>query len=82
MRLGCFINSGIPALGIHKYRSLLNKDNTPFITGSSAGPVRRLWNYLVRQECAQDVFVKVIFGKKTDTNSKNEDAYDGANTGK
>uniref|UniRef100_A0A1B0A9X2 RAVE complex protein Rav1 C-terminal domain-containing protein n=1 Tax=Glossina pallidipes TaxID=7398 RepID=A0A1B0A9X2_GLOPL len=55
-------------------------DNTPFISGSSAGPVRRLWNYLVRQECAQDVFVKVIFGKKTDTNSKNEDAYDGANT--
>lgn len=36
---------------------------------SSAGPVRRLWNYLVRQDEAQDVFIKAVFGKKTDPSS-------------
>ncbi|KAI8034003.1 hypothetical protein M5D96_013248 [Drosophila gunungcola] len=52
---GCYAESGINGLAIHKYRSLLNKDNTPFVSGSSAGPIRRLWNYLVRQEPAQEV---------------------------
>ncbi|XP_037805529.1 dmX-like protein 2 [Lucilia sericata] len=61
---GCQLNSGVPGISIHKYRSLLNKDNTPFVMSSSAGPVRRLWNYLVRQDEAQDVFIKAIFGKK------------------
>ncbi|XP_026847140.1 dmX-like protein 2 [Drosophila persimilis] len=60
---GCYAESGINGLAIHKYRSLLNKDNTPFVSGSSAGPIRRLWNFLVRQEPAQEVFIKSIFGK-------------------
>ncbi|XP_034672177.1 dmX-like protein 2 isoform X1 [Drosophila subobscura] len=63
---GCYAESGINGLAIHKYRSLLNKDNTPFVSGSSAGPIRRLWNYLVRQEPAQEVFIKSIFGKNMD----------------
>ncbi|EDW86373.1 uncharacterized protein Dwil_GK17684 [Drosophila willistoni] len=67
---GCYAESGINGLAIHKYRSLLNKDNTPFVSGSSAGPIRRLWNYLVRQEPAQEVFIKSIFGKNTESTTR------------
>lgn len=49
---------------IHKYRTLLEKDNTPFPSTAAAGPSRRLWNYLVRQEGVQDVFIRAVFGKK------------------
>lgn len=50
---------------IHKYRSLLEKHNTPFspIVGTAA-PARRLWNYLVRQEQVQEIFIRAVFGKK------------------
>lgn len=79
---GCFVNSGVPGLSIHKYRSLLNKDNTPFSTSSAAGPVRRLWNYLVRQDEAQDVFIKTIFGRKMDVSYKNfPQTHDGVDNG-
>ncbi|XP_017016237.2 dmX-like protein 2 [Drosophila takahashii] len=67
---GCYAESGINGLAIHKYRSLLNKDNTPFVSGSSAGPIRRLWNYLVRQEPAQEVFIKSIFGKNMEPSAR------------
>ncbi|XP_052856631.1 dmX-like protein 2 [Drosophila gunungcola] len=67
---GCYAESGINGLAIHKYRSLLNKDNTPFVSGSSAGPIRRLWNYLVRQEPAQEVFIKSIFGKNMEPSTR------------
>lgn len=67
---GCYAESGINGLAIHKYRSLLNKDNTPFISGSAAGPIRRLWNYLVRQEPTQEVFIKSIFGKSSDASAR------------
>ncbi|EDW66250.2 dmX-like protein 2 [Drosophila virilis] len=67
---GCYAESGINGLAIHKYRSLLNKDNTPFISGSAAGPIRRLWNYLVRQEPTQEVFIKSIFGRSTEANAR------------
>ncbi|XP_059222460.1 dmX-like protein 2 [Stomoxys calcitrans] len=74
---GCFANSGVPGLSIHRYRSLLSKDNTPFSASTAAGPVRRLWNFLVRQDEAQDVFIKVIFGKKMDGTFKtHSNAYD------
>ncbi|XP_065362975.1 dmX-like protein 2 [Calliphora vicina] len=69
---GCQLNSGVPGISIHKYRSLLNKDNTPFVMSSSAGPIRRLWNYLVRQDEAQDVFIKAIFGKKMEPSAKHD----------
>lgn len=49
---------------IHKYRTLLEKENTPFSTATAAGPSRRLWNFLVRQEGVQDVFIRAVFGKK------------------
>ncbi|XP_072743219.1 dmX-like protein 2 isoform X7 [Anoplolepis gracilipes] len=54
---------GKPA--IHKYRSLLEKGNTPFNTRlASAAPTNRLWCYLVRQELVQDIFIRAVFGKR------------------
>ncbi|KAK0178125.1 hypothetical protein PV328_002103 [Microctonus aethiopoides] len=53
---------GKPA--IHKYRSLLEKGNTPFNTRlASAASANRLWCYLVRQEAVQDIFIRAVFGK-------------------
>jgi hypothetical protein len=31
---------------------------------STALPIRRLWCYLVRQEKVQDIFIRLVFGKK------------------
>ncbi|KYM98277.1 DmX-like protein 2 [Cyphomyrmex costatus] len=65
---------GKPA--IHKYRSLLEKGNTPFKNYfkkyshdfstrlASAAPTNRLWCYLVRQELVQDIFIRAVFGKR------------------
>lgn len=62
---GCFIESEIKGPAIHKYRSLLEKNNTPFSPAlGSAAPSRRLWNYLVRQEAVQDIFIRAVFGKR------------------
>ncbi|KRY70236.1 DmX-like protein 2 [Trichinella pseudospiralis] len=58
--------TGGPAL--HKYRTILEPQNTPF-RGSSRSvlPVRRLWLYLVRQEHLMDVFIRYIFTPKKPT---------------
>lgn len=62
---GCFIESENKGPSIHKYRSLLEKNNTPFSPcAASAAPTKRLWNFLVRQEQCQDVFIRAIFGKR------------------
>ncbi|XP_055600710.1 dmX-like protein 2 isoform X3 [Uranotaenia lowii] len=70
---GCFVESEAKGPAIHKYRSLLEKSNTPFTPClSSAAPARRLWNYLVRNELVQDVFIRAVFGKKKTTPNPNE----------
>ncbi|KAL5274949.1 DMXL1 family protein [Megaselia abdita] len=61
---GCFVETTAKGPAIHKYRTLLEKENTPFSITTAAGPSRRLWNYLVRQEGVQDVFIRAVFGKK------------------
>lgn len=62
---GCCVESETKGPAIHKYRSLLEKQNTPFSPlAGSAAPSRRLWNFLVRQEVCQDVFIRSIFGKR------------------
>ncbi|XP_058459198.1 dmX-like protein 2 isoform X2 [Malaya genurostris] len=62
---GCFVESEAKGPAILKYRSLLEKSNTPFSPClSSAAPSRRLWNYLVRNELVQDIFIRAVFGKK------------------
>lgn len=62
---GCFVETEAKGPAIHKYRSLLERQNTPFSPiKASAAPARRLWNYLVRQELVQDIFIRAVFGKK------------------
>lgn len=62
---GCFVETEIKGPAIHKYRSLLEKNNTPFSPAlGSAAPSRRLWNFLVRQEPVQDIFIRAVFGKR------------------
>jgi hypothetical protein len=62
---GCFVENENKGPAIQKYRSLLEKQNTPFSpTAASAAPTRRLWNFMVRQEQCQDVFIRAIFGKR------------------
>lgn len=72
---------GKPA--IHKYRSLLERGNTPFNTKlASAAPANRLWCYLVRQENVQDVFIRSVFGKHRSLSSILENsAVDGGMRG-
>ncbi|XP_077556185.1 rabconnectin-3 alpha isoform X7 [Haemaphysalis longicornis] len=59
---------GAPMQGppILKYKVLLELDNTPFSRSKhpAALPARRLWNYLVRQEEVQDLFIRHIFSHK------------------
>ncbi|XP_049518236.1 dmX-like protein 2 isoform X5 [Dermacentor silvarum] len=51
---------------ILKYKVLLEVDNTPFSRSKhpAAYPARRLWNYLVRQEGVQDLFIRYLFSHK------------------
>ncbi|KAL7295893.1 hypothetical protein TKK_0010937 [Trichogramma kaykai] len=59
---------GKPA--IHKYRSLLERGNTPFNTRmASAKPSNRLWCYLIRQESVQEIFIRAVFGKRRSLSS-------------
>ncbi|XP_068239086.1 dmX-like protein 2 isoform X2 [Palaemon carinicauda] len=62
---GCFAESAVAGPAILKYRGLLETHNTPFAHNKrGVKPVQRLWNYLVRQEEVQDIFVRYIFGRK------------------
>ncbi|XP_071522289.1 dmX-like protein 2 [Panulirus ornatus] len=92
---GCFAETQVVGPAILKYRGLLETHNTPFARNKrGVKPVDRLWNYLVRQEDVQDVFVRYIFGRKRpapepaqysdhgdDTMSEVGDAADGSGTG-
>ncbi|XP_063708500.1 dmX-like protein 2 isoform X2 [Culicoides brevitarsis] len=60
---GIFVETNAIGPAIHKYRTLLEKRNTPF-KGNASGPAKRLWNFLVKQEAVQDIFVRAIFGKR------------------
>lgn len=62
---GCFVENDAKGPSLLKYRSLLERENTPFSPlAASAAPARRLWNYLVRQEICQDIFIRSVFGKR------------------
>lgn len=62
---GCFVEDDTKGPALNKYRTLLEKNNTPFSpSAASAGPCRRLWSFMVRQEVCQDVFIRAIFGKR------------------
>nr|XP_018898945.1 PREDICTED: dmX-like protein 2 isoform X2 [Bemisia tabaci] len=62
---GCYVEQSAPGPAVNKYKSLLEKDNTPFHPRHwTAAPARRLWTFLVRQEAVQDMFIRYIFGKR------------------
>uniref|UniRef100_A0A1B6DAH6 Uncharacterized protein n=2 Tax=Clastoptera arizonana TaxID=38151 RepID=A0A1B6DAH6_9HEMI len=67
---GCYVESSTTGPPLHKYRSLLDKNNTPFHPKHwSAAPARRLWSFLVRQEPVQDMFIRCVFGKRRSTSA-------------
>ncbi|KAG8456272.1 hypothetical protein GDO86_002166 [Hymenochirus boettgeri] len=50
---------------ILRHKALLEPSNTPFKSKhSSTLPVKRLWQYLVKQEDIQETFIRNIFSKK------------------
>ncbi|XP_039758479.1 dmX-like protein 2 isoform X1 [Pararge aegeria] len=62
---GCFPDQQTSGPPINKYRCLLEKHNTPFNSALySAAPARRLWNFLVRQELVQEVFIRAVFSRR------------------
>lgn len=75
----CFVENDNKGPSIKKYHSLLEKSNTPFTPiAASAAPVRRLWNFMVRQEACQEIFIRAIFGKrKTFTFEQSSSAHGG-----
>lgn len=63
---------------ILKYKVLMELDNTPFRTKHPAmAPTRRLWNYLVRQEEVQEIFIRYIFSTKIGAPQRQEEAIAG-----
>ncbi|XP_061623671.1 dmX-like protein 1 isoform X3 [Phyllopteryx taeniolatus] len=64
-----------PALLRHK--ALFEPSNTPFRTSHhSALPVKRLWQFLVKQDEVQETFIQNIFTKKCDAGELVEDQTD------
>ncbi|XP_067839108.1 dmX-like protein 1 isoform X3 [Heptranchias perlo] len=62
-----------PAILIHK--ALLEPTNTPFKSKHhTALPVKRLWQYLVKQEEVQETFIRNIFTKKRCQNEVEADS--------
>jgi hypothetical protein len=75
-------STGLP---IHRYRTILDPNNTPFSyeeisyrisylhflfrKSASALPAKRLWTYLVNEEQTQGIFIKYIFKRKMPTPS-------------
>ncbi|XP_055931190.1 dmX-like protein 2 isoform X2 [Argiope bruennichi] len=59
---GCSTSGPQIGPAVLKYSALLELNNTPFRSNHRAVlPVKRLWNYLVRQESVQDVFIRYIY---------------------
>ncbi|KAG8598097.1 hypothetical protein GDO81_002497 [Engystomops pustulosus] len=59
---------------ILRHKALLEPTNTPFKSKhSSTLPVKRLWQYLVKQEGVQETFIRNIFTKKRSLNETEAD---------
>lgn len=61
---GCFPDPTSTGPLVNKYKAMLEAQNTPFPSkGRGLKPIKRLWRYLVHQECIQPIFIRYIFGK-------------------
>ncbi|XP_049907687.1 dmX-like protein 1 isoform X7 [Epinephelus moara] len=66
-----------PGPALLRHKALFEPSNTPFRTSHhSALPVKRLWQFLVKQEEVQETFIRNIFTKKRDPNESGEDQPD------
>ncbi|XP_019742626.1 dmX-like protein 1 isoform X1 [Hippocampus comes] len=66
-----------PGPALLKHKALFEPSNTPFRTSRhSALPVKRLWQFLVKQDEVQETFIKNIFTKKHDAGELVEDQTD------
>ncbi|XP_069563830.1 dmX-like protein 1 isoform X1 [Brachyistius frenatus] len=66
-----------PGPALLRHKALFEPSNTPFRTSHhSALPVKRLWQFLVKQEEVQETFIRNIFTKKPGTNQSVEDQTD------
>lgn len=62
-----------PGPALLRHKALIEPANTPFRSRRrSALPVRRLWQYLVKQEEIQETFIRNIFTKKRDQNEETD----------
>ncbi|XP_041855596.1 dmX-like protein 1 isoform X2 [Melanotaenia boesemani] len=69
--------SATPGPALLRHKALFEPSNTPFRSHQySTLPVKRLWQYLVKQEEVQETFIKNIFIKKPGTNQSVEDQTD------
>ncbi|XP_061585398.1 dmX-like protein 1 isoform X2 [Cololabis saira] len=63
-----------PGPALLRHKALFEPSNTPFRTSHhSALPVKRLWQYLVKQEEVQETFIRNIFTKTPGTNQTESD---------
>ncbi|KAL7392287.1 hypothetical protein ABVT39_022451 [Epinephelus coioides] len=63
-----------PGPALLRHKALFEPSNTPFRTSHhSALPVKRLWQFLVKQEEVQETFIRNIFTKKRDPNETESD---------
>ncbi|XP_061881524.1 dmX-like protein 1 isoform X3 [Entelurus aequoreus] len=66
-----------PGPAILRHKALFEPSNTPFRTSHhSALPVKRLWQFLVKQDEVQETFIKNIFTKKRDASESVDDQTD------
>uniref|UniRef100_A0A3Q2DCI4 Dmx like 1 n=1 Tax=Cyprinodon variegatus TaxID=28743 RepID=A0A3Q2DCI4_CYPVA len=61
-----------PGPALLRHKALFEPSNTPF-SHHSALPVKRLWQYLVKQDEVQETFIRNIFTKKPGTNQTESD---------
>ncbi|KAM7391388.1 hypothetical protein PAMP_022082 [Pampus punctatissimus] len=70
-----------PGPALLRHKALFEPSNTPFRTNHhSALPVKRLWQFLVKQEEVQETFIRNIFAKKRDPNEANRNCLVMAST--
>ncbi|CAG5924332.1 unnamed protein product [Menidia menidia] len=66
-----------PGPALLRHKALFEPSNTPFRSiHHSALPVKRLWQYLVKQEEVQETFIRNIFTKKPGPNQSVQDQTD------
>ncbi|XP_059910483.1 dmX-like protein 1 isoform X3 [Gadus macrocephalus] len=68
-------DTAAPGPALLRHKALFEPSNTPFSSAHhSALPVKRLWQFLVKQDYVQDTFIRNIFTKKRGPNEMETDS--------